>query len=122
MEERRIHARTLCYLDVIDPMTGRLLGSANNINHGGLLLISKTEIPLESEMQVLIQFPNNPLKTRLVITGLWNQCNREPDFYYTGCRIVDASEEDMNLIISMNETMKTGSRKAIKSHRYLASV
>jgi len=121
MEERRNNARTLCYLDVIDPANGRLLGSVNNINHGGLLLISKNEIPLQEDIHVLIQFPNNPVKTRLVITGLWNQCNRDPDFYYTGCRIVDASSEGMDMILSMNETLKTGSRKSIKFSHYLAS-
>ena len=121
MEERRKLGRSLCYLDIIDPATGKLLGNANDINHGGLMLISKDEIPLQTDIPVCVDIPNNDVRIQLVINGVWNQINRNPDFYNTGCRIVSASTESINAIISFYETLKKSTRNAYKFMCHSAS-
>lgn len=121
MEERRKLERSLCYLDVIDEVTGKLVGNANDINLGGLMLISKDEIPLQTDIPVCVDIPNNDVRIQLVINGVWNQINRNPDFYNTGCRIVSASTESINAIIEFYETLKKRTRNAYKFIYHSAS-
>ncbi len=105
MEERREDKRLISYLNVIEQTTGKLIGRVGDIHDTGLLLVSELEIPLLMDIHVWLEVPGEKgIKNRvpLVIKGTWNQMNRKPVFYNTGCWIVnpqlDATSAIENLL------------------------
>ncbi len=109
-QEVRKLKRFILYLNVIEQATGKLLGYTGNIHHQGLMLVSKHEIPLITDIPVLVQIPGEEgieSEIPLIINGIWNQLNRNPHFYNTGCQVVDPSSE---VIDAINELAKEMSK------------
>ncbi len=100
-EERRKHKRLIRYLNIIEESTGKLLGYTGDIHYSGLLLVSRSEIPLQVDIPVWIEVPGETgIKDRvpLIINGVWTQMNINPVFYNTGCWLVDPSPNDIGKI------------------------
>jgi hypothetical protein len=91
-EKRRLK-RSLCYLDVIEQTSGNFMGTATNIHHEGMMLVSMFQPALFLDVPIWVEDPNIKDKIPLVINGIWSQMNMHPVSYYTGCRIVDPSPE-----------------------------
>jgi hypothetical protein len=107
-DEMRKLKRFILYLNVIEQSSGKLLGYTGNIHNKGLLLVSKHEIPLIVDIPVLVQIPGEDgVKTEipLIINGIWNQLNRNPHFYNTGCQLVDPSAEVIDAINEITKEM-----------------
>jgi len=105
-QEGRKLKRFILYLNVIERTSGKLLGYTGNIHRQGLMLVSKYEVPLIVDIPVLVQVPGEEgIKSEipLVINGIWNQINRNPHFYNTGCLVVNPSSE---VIDAINELAK----------------
>ncbi len=101
MEERREYKRLIRYLNVIEQTTGKLIGRIGDIHNTGLLLVSELEIPLLMDIHVWLEVPGEEgIKNRvpLVINGTWNQMNRNPVFYNTGCWIVNPQPDAISAI------------------------
>jgi truncated hemoglobin YjbI len=107
-EERRQHKRLIRYLNVIEESTGKLLGYTGDIHYSGLLLVSRSEIPLQVDIPVWIEVPGDAgIKERvpLVINGVWTQMNINPVFYNTGCWIVGPSPNDISKLEKLIEEL-----------------
>jgi hypothetical protein len=97
-EDRRQLERKLCYLDVFDQATGDLIGNANDIHHGGLNLITKSELKLLKDLSIWIEDPRDNARIPLVIEGIWSKIEKDPVYYSTGCKIhITASVESYAL-------------------------
>ena len=108
MEERREHKRSIHYLNVIEQTTGKLIGRTGDIHHTGLSLVSELEIPLLMDVYVWLEVPGEKeIKNRvpLVINGTWNQMNRNPVFYNTGCWIVNPPRDAISAIEKLIEDL-----------------
>ncbi len=110
MEERRKQKRSLCIIDVFDQTTGEIIGNAVDIHHEGLNLISKDKMPLLSDLSIYLEDPVNEITIPLIIKGVWNQVNKDPVYYNTGCQIVDPSPE---IICSINDLLEN-SQKSVE--------
>ena len=109
MEDKRQLKRSLCYLDVHEETTGKLIGNANDIHHEGLRLISKSEVPLFEELSICVKTPGTDTSIHLVIKGVWNQAHVEPVHYNTGCLIINPSPETIHAINELVKSLiKTG--------------
>jgi hypothetical protein len=86
-EDRRELERMLCYIDVFDQASGDLIGSANDIHQAGLNLITKEELPLLNDLSIWIEYPGDNVRIPLVIEGVWNQMQKHPVYYSTGCKV-----------------------------------
>jgi hypothetical protein len=108
LEERREYKRLIRYLNVIEQTTGKLIGRIGDIHNTGLLLVSEHEIPLLMDISIWLEVPGEKeIKNRvpLVINGTWNQMNRNPDFYNTGCWIVNPPLDAINAIEKLIEEL-----------------
>ena len=66
------------------------------------MLISKFEVPLQKDIPVFVEVPDRETEIQIVIHGVWNQGNRDPDYYNTGFRIVDPTPESINVIYELS--------------------
>ena len=99
--ERRILERYTIPLKVFDQETGALLGCTENINAGGLMLVSKTQIPTMTEFQILIEIPGSEAADRISMTAFtaWKSfSDSKPVYYCTGFHFVDPSEDKLDSI------------------------
>jgi hypothetical protein len=93
LEIRKIK-RSLRYLNVKEPATGKLISYTGNVHHKGLMLVGESGIKLHRDTPILLEIPGEEgIKTRipLVINGIWAQTDEDPVFNKTGCQIVNAS-------------------------------
>ena len=114
LEGKRKLERSLCYLKAINEETGEHIGHVGDINNGGLNLISKSEIPLHDDLTVCVETLEEEVKISLVIKGVWNQMNEEPNHYRTGCQIINPSPEIIDTIYKLVEALKNGGRRPFK--------
>ena len=91
MEERRNLKRIHRNLDVIEQTSGDLIGYTGNINHEGMMLVSKFQPALFLDVPIWVEVPEIKDKIPLVINGKWSQVNKNSDLYGTGCRLVESS-------------------------------
>ncbi len=105
-EDRRNLDRMLCYLDVFDQTTGDLIGNANDIHHEGLNLISKEELPLLNELSIWVEDPRDNVRIPLVIEGVWNQMEKNPVYYSTGCKVHISASVDSHTLNGFIEKIK----------------
>ncbi len=114
LEDKRNHQRSLCYLKAIKEDTGEHIGHVGDINHEGLNLISENEIPLHDHVSICVETLEEEVKFPLVIKGVWNQINVEPNNYSTGCQIIDPLSEAIDAIHKLVEALKKGGRRPFK--------
>ncbi len=86
------------------------------------MLISKVEIPLLKDLSISLEVPRyEESKIQLVINGIWNQKNTEPDFFNTGCQIIEPSPEVISAINNLFVALEKGARSLYKSSPFFSS-
>jgi hypothetical protein len=119
LEDKRNLERRLCYLDAYEQATGDLIGSASNLHQEGLMLISKAEIPLIKDLSISLEIPGyEESKTQLVINGVWNRKNMEPDFFNTGCQIIKPTPEVISAINNLLMALEKGASSPYKLNSF----
>jgi hypothetical protein len=121
LEEKRKFERSLCYLKAIKEETGEHIGHVGDIHHGGLNIISEDELPLHDDLSICVETPREEVRISLVIKGVWNQTNDEPEHYRTGCQIINPSSEIVDAIYKLIEALKKGGRNPFKYNSPMAS-
>jgi len=91
-------------LEVFDQLTGANLGRVVNISAEGLMLISGEPIDTGSVYQLDLKLPN-PINKRGTISfgaeSVWTTPTTQPGSYWTGFRIIDASDDSVLVIDEM---------------------
>lgn len=85
-------------LEVSDQVTGTLLGKVVNISSEGLMLLSNEPIATGSVYQLDLKLPrviNNHSMINFGAEAIWSTQAAQPGSYWTGFRIIDASEGDV---------------------------
>jgi hypothetical protein len=113
-EDKRKLERSLCYLKAIKEETGEHLGHVGDIHHQGLNLISKDEISLHDDLIICIETIEEEVRISLTVKGVWNMNYEEPEYYKTGCQIINPSSESVDAIYKIIEFLQKGGRKHFK--------
>ncbi len=101
-ERRAILRRHLIYyLRVWDQDSGKLLGHVVDLTTDGLMLISEQPIAVGEVMDLEIRWQTpegEPLTIRFKAQSRWSSNDANPDFFDTGFKLLDGSEEVLNPI------------------------
>ena len=119
LEDKRQLKRSLCYFDVHEETTGKIIGNAYDIHHEGFGLISKSEVPLFEELSICVKTQGTDASIQLVIKGIWNRVHEEPVHYNTGCRIINPPPETIHAI---NELVKSLTKRTGRPVKFSAPV
>ena len=104
MLEKRVHKRRhlIYYLRAVDAVSGLELGHVGDISPGGMLLFSKSHVPLRDEYEVDIELfdleRTRQQQLEVKIAPMWSGPDANPEYQCIGCRFVDISEEDQFVI------------------------
>ena len=85
-------------LEVTDQITGTHLGRVVNISAEGLMLLSSSPIDTGSVYQLDLKLPRlikNHSQISFGAVAVWSTPAAQPDSYWTGFHIIDASDEDV---------------------------
>lgn len=114
MEERTEERRKLprkylmAYSSVYEASTGKLLGYLSDLNIGGLMLIGKEELEIESEMELHLDLPEmtNISATHLRVKARVVRCHPDidPRLINIGFAFIDLPKEKEPLIKEMINT------------------
>ena len=102
VERRRLERRhILFYSRVFDRKTGVFLGYLGNMNAGGMMLIS--EDPLETDCKYLLRIDLPDENYILPVLNfeaksVWCKKDIDPNFYNTGFKFAEISEEAKQVI------------------------
>ena len=110
-QEKRKLKRSLCYLKAMEHETGDLIGHVGDIHHEGLNLVTKREVPLSSDLSIMVEEPESDQRISLVIKGVWNQRHDEPVHFRTGCQIINPSQETIDAINKLIELFQSGTKR-----------
>ncbi len=112
MLEKRVHKRRhlVYYLRAVDNVTGRELGRVGDISPGGILLVSKNKIALQTEYEVGIELSdlenNNQYQQLIVkIVPMWAKKDVNPDYMCIGSKFVDITEKDKLVIMDIIQSI-----------------
>ena len=98
---RRARRRKVSNIDVIDTMTGRVVGHLSNLSETGMLLILGEPVTSDALFQMRFTLPREHAPTRPVEVGaheLWSDEAAAPGQVWTGFRFIDVSPEDVAYI------------------------
>lgn len=103
MSEKREHKRALLvsYLDIQDAAINKEIGYLVDISHGGMMLISKNPIPVDSDMSLIIRIPEEIDETKaLNVTAKSLRSIKETDLDYfsTGFRFNELTSDDLSIV------------------------
>lgn len=110
MDERRKLPRKylMAYSSVYEASTGKLLGYLSDLNLGGLMLISKTELHLAQEMMLHLDLPDMPSfgDTYLRVDARVVRCQPDidPRLYNIGFAFLNLPQDKEPLIEEMIST------------------
>jgi hypothetical protein len=114
VEDKRKLERSLCYLKAIKEETGEHLGHVGDIHQEGLNLISEDEISLHDDLIICIETIEEEVRISLTVKGVWKKRYEEPEYYKTGCQIINPSSESVDAIYKIVEFLQKGTRKSLK--------
>lgn len=97
-DERRsiLRRHLIYYLRVWEQESGELLGHVVDMTTDGLMLISEKAIPTGKvlAMEIRWQAPEGePINMRFRAESRWSNNDANPEFYDTGFKLLDGSEE-----------------------------
>lgn len=103
MIEKRKSPRKIAdeVLEVVDQITGALIGHVVNISAEGVMLLSQEPIVTGSVYQLELQLAETDGNKRPITFGaeaIWTTETSQPDSYWTGFRIIDIDSDDVLLI------------------------
>ncbi len=100
-EYRRAKRRKVGNIDVLDTMTGHLIGKLSNLSETGMLLILGEPITSDALFQLRFTLNDESGKSRQVEIGaheLWSDEAAAPGQVWTGFRFIDVAPEDVAFI------------------------
>ena len=100
-EYRRAKRRKVGNIDVLDTMTGMLIGKLSNLSETGMLLILGEPITSDALFQLRFTLNDEAGKSRQVEIGaheLWSDEAAAPGQVWTGFRFIDMAPEDVAFI------------------------
>ncbi|KFN41980.1 PilZ domain-containing protein [Arenimonas metalli] len=100
-EYRRAKRRKVGNIDVLDTMTGMLIGKLSNLSETGMLLILGEPITSDALFQLRFTLDDSSGKSRQVEVGaheLWSDEAAAPGQVWTGFRFIDVAPEDVAFI------------------------
>ena len=100
-EYRRAKRRKVGNIDVLDTMTGQLIGKLSNLSETGMLLILGEPITSDALFQLRFTLNDESGKSRQVEIGaheLWSDEAAAPGQVWTGFRFIDVAPEDVAFI------------------------
>ena len=100
-EYRRAKRRKVGNIDVLDTMTGMLIGKLSNLSETGMLLILGEPITSDALFQLRFTLNDEAGKSRQVEIGaheLWSDEAAAPGQVWTGFRFIDVAPEDVAFI------------------------
>ncbi len=106
-EERRRSKRFSVRLKVYLQETDELLGYAENLNHGGMMLVTRVPLKKQQELRIWFGAKKEDNQTKRIIVSaykVWEAFNTSKEhLYYSGMHFVAPSEETQDRIISLIE-------------------
>ena len=98
-DEQRCAPRQIAneVLDIFDQVTGNKLGRVVNISAEGLMLLSDNPVEAGSVYQLDVALPRLVKQRSRISFGaeaIWSSPSAQPGSYWTGFRIIDASDDD----------------------------
>ena len=100
-EYRRAKRRKVGNIDVLDTMTGMLIGKLSNLSETGMLLILHEPLASDALFQLRFSLDDASGKSRQVEIGaheLWSDEAAAPGQVWTGFRFIDVAPEDVAFI------------------------
>ena len=101
-EYRRAKRRKVGYnIDVLDTMTGQVIGKLSNLSETGMLLILGQPLTSDALFQLRFSLPDDAGHARMVEVGaheLWSDEAAAPGQVWTGFRFIDVAPEDVAFI------------------------
>lgn len=100
-EYRRAKRRKVGNIDVLDTMTGTLIGKLSNLSETGMLLILGEPLASDALFQLRFTLDDPSGKARQVEVGaheLWSDEAAAPGQVWTGFRFIDVAPEDVAFI------------------------
>jgi hypothetical protein len=102
MYSRKIKRRHLIYyLRVYDAAKGQLVGHIADISTDGIMIISESSIPPNTDFKLKMIMPNETAGNKELIfqaTSLWSKKDVNPDFYANGFKLHDLNSSNAELI------------------------
>lgn len=107
-KKRTIKRRHLIYyLRVFDTQTEKLLGHVVDITTKGIMLMSETELPLNTTFSLCMILPEetwNIERITFEAESVWSKQDVNPDFYVTGFRFKNIAPKNVQLIKHLIDT------------------
>jgi len=103
IEKRKLH-RFILNVKILDRETGEHLGYSANMHTEGLLITSSEPIPVQQLLKIKLvhmQFDDEEVEIPLDVMGLWSGPGHHPDYYQTGCRIINPGPEQIKAITAV---------------------
>ena len=100
-EYRRAKRRKVGNIDVLDTMTGLLIGKLSNLSETGMLLILGEALTSDALFQLRFTLNDGQGNSRAVELGaheLWSDEAAAPGQVWTGFRFIDMAPEDVAFI------------------------
>jgi hypothetical protein len=100
-EYRRAKRRKVGNIDVLDTMTGTLIGKLSNLSETGMLLILGEPTTSDALFQLRFTLSDDAGKSRQIEVGaheLWSDEAAAPGQVWTGFRFIDVAPEDVAFI------------------------
>lgn len=84
-------------VNIVNQYDGAVLGRLVNITTEGLMLVNASPLATDTLYQVALELPetlNNTTRVELGMDCLWTSpADPDADMYWSGCHIIDISEE-----------------------------
>ena len=106
--EKRKLRRFIVNVRILYRETGERLGYSANMHTEGLLITSTEPLPLQQLLKIKLvhlQFDDEEVEIPLDVMGLWSGPSKHPDFYQTGCRIINPGPEQVQAIAAVIEEL-----------------
>ena len=84
---------------VTNSFSGESIGRVGNLSNEGVMLLAPKELPEEHYYQIGFSLgPANNNKIEVGIQSLWCDQAKSANSYWVGCKIIDISPEDAELL------------------------
>lgn len=100
-EYRRARRRKVSNINVVDTMTGQVIGKLSNLSETGMLLVLDEPVPSDALFQLRFALPVDNGPGRVCDVGaheLWSDEAAAPGHVWTGYRFIDVGPEDVAFI------------------------
>ncbi len=104
MSDQRMSRRrnVLFYLEIQDQESGKEIARLGDISEDGLMLLSPKKIPVQSVLTIRIILPSSKdfYKRHIdcSVEVRWVKPDVNPSLFCIGCRIIDLSEPDKEIV------------------------